>query len=386
MVDLRGKQVKLLVVQVHGVVLVVGLLVIDVVAHVLNFALALLYGSVELHGLLRRVLQVLLEVGHLAGQLTLRGTILSILLLYLGKVLELDRFTLEHTSLHVLDEFLLLLTEELILQLHSVDLLLHGDDLRLTDCWVQSVLHLFLELVLSLPEQDLLFGIDDVNQDIALLLLQLSDLILELDRLVLHLFELLLEFHLNVEVVVGQLLLTLVVLVDHVIELVHLKDLVLLGDLELSDLLVVSLDVVVDANLLLLKDRLLGSQVVIVSGHLSLFLLALDERDLVRDPVLLHIGGFIVDLLHLLLDIVAMVLVGSLEVFAVAAALQLRALPVQAIDFECLLLNLEQTFLDVLLNSLHVLLFFFELTNKVFELLLKNFVLSRSVQVIQADT
>jgi len=56
-----------MVVQVHGVVLVVGLLVIDIVADVLNFALALINSSVELHGLLRRVLQVLLEVGHLAG-------------------------------------------------------------------------------------------------------------------------------------------------------------------------------------------------------------------------------------------------------------------------------------------------------------------------------
>ena len=267
-----------------------------------------------------------------------------------------------------------------------MDLLLHGNDLRLTNGWVQSVLHLFLELILPLPEQDLLLSIDDVNQNVTLLLLKLGDRILELDRLVLHLLEFLLEFHLNVEVVVSQLLLTLVVLVDHIIELVHFEHLVLLGYLELSDLLVVSLDVVVDANFLLLKDRLLGSQVVIVSGDLSPLLLALDKSDLVRDPVLLHIGGFIIDLLHLLLNIVAMVLIGSLEIVTVAAALQLGALSVQTIDLQCFLLNLEETLFDVLLDSLHVLLFLLELANQIFKLLLKNFVLSSSVQVIKTDT
>ena len=267
-----------------------------------------------------------------------------------------------------------------------MDLLLHGNDLRLTNGWVQSVLHLFLKLVLPLPEQDLLLSIDDVNQNVTLLLLKLGDRILELDRLVLHLLEFLLEFHLNVEVVVSQLLLTLVVLVDHIIELVHFEHLVLLGYLELSDLLVVSLDVVVDANFLLLKDRLFGSQVVIVSGDLSPLLLALDKSDLVRDPVLLHIGGFIIDLLHLLLNIVAMVLIGSLEIVTVAAALQLGALSVQTIDLQCFLLNLEETLFDVLLDSLHVLLFLLELANQIFKLLLKNFVLSSSVQVIKTDT
>ena len=150
-VELGVEEVDLALAHILLVGLALVLLFGDLTLHVFKLALALLNGRIELHGLLRRVLQVLLEVGHLAGQLSLRGTILSILLLYLGKVLELDRFTLEYTSLHVLDEFLLLLTEELILQLHSVDLFPHGNIFCLTNCWVQSILHLFFELDLTLP-------------------------------------------------------------------------------------------------------------------------------------------------------------------------------------------------------------------------------------------
>lgn len=77
---------------------------------------------------------------------------MRILLFNLGQVLELNGLTLEDTAFHVLDELLLLLTEELVLELHSVDLLFHGDNLSLADSWVESVLHLFLELVFALPE------------------------------------------------------------------------------------------------------------------------------------------------------------------------------------------------------------------------------------------
>ena len=280
----------------------------------------------------------------------------------------------------------MLLAEELILQLHPMDLLLHGDDLSLTNGWVQSILHLFFKLVLALPEQNLLLSINDVNQDVTLLLLELRDLVLQLDGLVLHLLELLLELHLDVEVVVGELLLPLVVLVDHIVQLVHLEDLVLLGNLQLSDLLVVRLDVVVDADLLLLQDGLLSPEVVVLRRDLGLFFLALDQSNLVGDPVLLHVGRLVVHLLHLLLNVVAVVLVWTLEVIAVTAALKLSALPVQTIDLESLLLNLEESLLDLLLDLLDVFLLFLELTDQVLKLSLEHLVLGRSVQVIKTDT
>ena len=109
-------------------------------------------------------------------------------------------------------------------------------------------------MVLALPEEDLLLGLDNVDDDVRFLLLKLGDLVLNLDGLVLHLLELLLELHLDVEVVVCELLLLLVVLEDQVIELVHLEDLVLLVNFEATNLLVVTFDLRVDSDFLLVED------------------------------------------------------------------------------------------------------------------------------------
>lgn len=261
--------------------------------------------------MLGRVPQVLLEVGDLARELALGGAILCVLLLDLREVLELDSLTLEHATLHILDQLLLLLAEQLVLELHTMNFLLHGNDLALANRRVQSVLHLFLELVLALPKENLLLSIDDIDQDVTLLLLQLGDLILQLDGFVLHLLELLLKLHLDVKVIVREFLLLLVVLVDQVVELVHLEDLVLLGDFEFTDGFVVTLNLRVYPDLLLVQNRLLRAQVISLALNLVLLLLTLDELDLVRDPVLLDVSGFVIHLLDLLLNVVAKVLLGA---------------------------------------------------------------------------
>lgn len=131
-------------------------------------------------------------------------------------------------------------------------------------------------MVLTFPQEDLLFSLDDFNQDITFLFLKLGDLVLEFDRLVLHLLELLFEFHLDVKVVIGELLLMLIVLVDQVIELVHFEDLVLLGDFQLSNLLVVTFNRGINADFLLIEDRFLGTQVVVVAIDAVSLTLALD--------------------------------------------------------------------------------------------------------------
>jgi len=79
-------------------------------------------------------------------------SILSILLLHLRQVFQLDSFTFENGTLHILDHLFLLLAELLVTELHSVDLLAHGDDLLLTNIRVKSVLHFLLELNLTLPK------------------------------------------------------------------------------------------------------------------------------------------------------------------------------------------------------------------------------------------
>ena len=332
------------------------------------------------------MLQVLLEVGHLARQLALRGAVLCILLLHLGQVLELDSLPLEDAPLHVFDELLLLLAEQLVLKLHAMDLLLHRNDFSLTDGRVKSILHLFFKLVLALPKEDLLLSFDNFDQDVTLLLLELGDAVLKLDGLILELLELLLELHLDVEVVVGELLLLLVVLVDQVVELVHLEGLVLLRHFHFSDALVMCLDLTIDADLFLIKNRLLSAQVVVLCVHLGLISLLFDELDLVGNPVLLDVRGLVVDLLDLFLDVIAVVFDGANELVTISLALQLGADSVQSVHFQCLFLNLEQASLDSFLLLLDVLLLVSKLIDEIIKFLAESLVLCRGVEVVKTHT
>ena len=149
-----------------------------------------------------------------------------------------------------------------------MDFLFHGDNLSLANGWVEGVLHLFLELVFAFPEQNLLLGLDEFNENVTLLLLELRDLVLQLDRLVLHLLQLLLELHFDVEVVVGEELLALIVLVDQIIQFVHFADLVFLGHLQLGDVLVVTFDLGIDSDFLLVEDGLLRAEIIILTINL----------------------------------------------------------------------------------------------------------------------
>ena len=219
------------------------------------------------------------------------------------------------------------------------------------------------------------------------MLLALGDLVLELDRLIFHLLQLLLELHLDVEVIICKLLLALIVLIDEIIELIHLKDLVLLGDFELSDLLVVALNLGIYSDFLLVEDRLLGAEVIILAVDFVLLFLALDELDLVGDPVLLDVGCLVVDLLDLLLDVVAVVLDRADElVTTISTTLQVGTLTVQTIDLQSFLLDSQQAGLDRLLDLLHVSLLLLELPDEVIELLLENTVLGGGVEVVKSDT
>lgn len=136
----------------------------------------------------------------------------------------------------------------------------------------------------------------------------------------------------------------------------------------------------------MVQDSLLRAQIVVLAVNLALLFHALDVLDLTRDPVLLHVGRLVIDLLNLLLDVVAHVLGRSDEFVTVTASLQVGTLSVEAIHLQSLLLDLEQSILDVLLNVHHIGLFLFKLTNQVVELLLENLILSRRVKVIKSNS
>lgn len=160
---------------------------VDVTGDVVDFSLSLLNGGIKLHGVVGGVSQGLLEVGNLTGKFTLGRLILSVLLLDLRLVLELDGLLLEDSTLHVLDHLLLLLAELVVHELHAMNFFTHGNDLRLTDLGVDFLLHLLLELDLTLPEEDLAFSLNDLSENVGLLFLELGDLVLKLDALVFEL-------------------------------------------------------------------------------------------------------------------------------------------------------------------------------------------------------
>ena len=107
--------------------------------------------------------------------------IFRILFLYFGQVLQLDSFTLEDGSFHVLDHLFLLLAQLVVPQLHAVDLLAHRDYFGLADLGVEGVLHLFFKLDFSFPEKDLSLSLDNLRQNFGLLFFFLRDLVFKFD-------------------------------------------------------------------------------------------------------------------------------------------------------------------------------------------------------------
>ena len=273
----------------------------------------------------------------------------------LGQVLELDSFTLEDGAFHVLDHFFLLLTELVVAELHAMDFLTHGDDLGLTDLWVQSILHFFLQHDLTLPKQDLPLSLHDLSQNLSLFFLLLRDLVLKFDALVFKFLQLRLELELNIPVAAGQLQLIFLVHVVDIVQLVHLEVQVLQGDLQLSDLPVVALHSVVQSHLLLLQDALLIPQFVSLLSNLHLSCLLVDQGPLVSDPPVLCLRLLVLQFLNVLLNRVFLVFQGPLGLFAVAVVLHVVGEgTVEPVNFQLLRRNLGVSLLDLLLSLIDI--------------------------------
>jgi len=148
----------------------------------------------------------------------------------------------------------------------------------------------------------------------------------------------------------------------------------------------VALHLVVDPDLLLIENGLLSAQIIRVFLNLVLLVLLLNQLNLVGDPVLLHVGSFVVDFLDLLLNVVTKVLLRTDRFVTITAILESSAHSVETIDLESLLLNAEESVLDVLLNGGHVVLFLLQLVDQVIKFLLKHLVLRLCVEVVEADT
>ena len=130
----------------------------------------------------------------------------------------------------------------------------------------------------------------------------------------------------------------------------------------------------------------MSAKAIVGTVDIVLRLLLLDELDLVRDPVFLHVSGLVIDFLDLLLDVVTMVLDGANVLITITTTSKVSTLTVETINLQCLLLDPQQTSLDVLLDLLNITLFFLELRDQILKLLLEHFVLSCGVQVIKTNS
>lgn len=72
-----------------------------------------------------------------------------------------------------------------------MEFLLEFFDLRLSDIGIERLLHLLLELVLALPQQDLPLALYNFIHELSLLLADDIDIVLQLSGLMLHLLQLL---------------------------------------------------------------------------------------------------------------------------------------------------------------------------------------------------
>jgi hypothetical protein len=82
---------------------------INIVRNIVDFMLALLNCCVKLHSVVGCVAECLLEVRDLPRKFTLGRFVLSVLLLNLWLVFQLDGLFLKHGSFHILNHFFLFL-------------------------------------------------------------------------------------------------------------------------------------------------------------------------------------------------------------------------------------------------------------------------------------
>lgn len=261
-----------------------------------------------------------------------------------------------------------------------MDFLSHGYDFGLTNCRVKRFLHLFFKSDLSFPEKNLAFSFNNFSKNFSLALLKFGNLVFKLNGLVFKFLKFLLELILNVEISIGEDFGAALVFVEEVVELVHFEVEVLEGDLQLADLLVVRLDVVVEADALLLEHRLAGAQ--LVNGALDLVHagLLVNQLLLVGDPVLVGLLDLLALVGNLLDHILQLDLQRAVVLLVVLPILgQLSELPVQAVHLQLALLDVIVLVLYVLLLASDLLFLLLELGDEVGELLLEQIVLGLRV-------
>ena len=130
-------------------------------------------------------------------------------------------------------------------------------DFSLPDTGVNYILHLFLQLILSLPKQNLPFTLNNLIHELSFLLSNYIDVILKLGCLMFHLLKFFDQFTFQVDILVLKLSFFVSIVRNSIVELFHLLLKSFETDPNFCDFLFKLAIVLVKSHFLLLHDHLL---------------------------------------------------------------------------------------------------------------------------------
>jgi hypothetical protein len=159
-----------------------------------------------------------------------------------------------------------------------------------------------------------------------------------------------------------------------------------MGDLELPDALVVRVYLLVQTQLLLLKNHLLGLKLVDSFANAAERRLKVDEVALVGDPVPLGFDVINLDLFNFSFDAIALRLIRPLVFINISVLSQLGISLVLLVDLLLLLRNVRVFLLDVVLKLFLLLLLSLKLLHQLVQLLLQLAVLVVRVHVVNLNS
>ncbi len=152
------------------------------------------------------------------------------------------------------------------------------------------------------------------------------------------------------------------VVVVEIVEFVHLKVEILQRNLQLANLLLVSQVVVVQPELLLFEDRFLCLKIIAITLHSRMLILLLNKISLISDPLLLDLGDAHIGVLDLFEDVVPLGLEWA-RAFVIALLIQISVFPIEPVNSELLLFDLDVSALYFIFKAFDFLFFFFKFVN-----------------------
>ena len=190
--------------------------------------------------------------------------------------------------------------------------------------------------------------------------------IFELYGLIFQFFKFLLELILNIEVCISQYFWAILIFIKKLVELVHFKVQVFLGNLQFSNLFIVLVNIVVKSYTLLFKNCLSSAQFIDTFLNLVWLSLLFNQLLLVCDPVLVSLSRFIFFIIYLLVDVLKFIFKRSVVLFITLAILsKLSVLPIKTINCELSLFDFSVLGLDIFFFFGNFIFFLMQLRNQV---------------------